>query len=118
MLTQNLEDMGYKSSIADPDVFMRTATKPNGDEYYEFLLTYGDDCLCVSVRPEDTMDILGKIYDLKDTVKPLECYLGANIKRWQLHKTVAAAGWPRMLGNVWKRLRQECRIVMQGNACR
>ena len=61
MLTQNLEDMGYKSSIADPDVFMRAAAKPNGDEYYEFLLTYVDDCLCVSARPEDTMDVLGKI---------------------------------------------------------
>ena len=84
MLTQNLEDMGYKTSIADPDVFIRAAAKPDGTEYYEFLLTYVDDCLCVSARPEDTMDILGKIYDLKDTVKPPERYLGANIKRWQL----------------------------------
>jgi hypothetical protein len=84
MLTQNLEDMGYKSSIADPDVFIRAAAKPNGDEYYEFLLTYVDDCLCVSARPEDTMSILGKIYDLKDTVKPPERYLGANVMRWQL----------------------------------
>jgi hypothetical protein len=32
MLTQNLEDMGYKSSIADPDVFMLPAAKTNGDE--------------------------------------------------------------------------------------
>jgi hypothetical protein len=84
MLTQNLNDMGYKTSIADPDVFIRQAAKPDGTEYYEFLLTYVDDCLCVSARPEDTMDILGKIYDLKDTVKPPERYLGANIKRWQL----------------------------------
>jgi hypothetical protein len=38
----------------------------------------------VSARPEDTMDILGKIYDLKDTMKPPERYLGANIKKWQL----------------------------------
>jgi Reverse transcriptase (RNA-dependent DNA polymerase) len=84
MLTQNLEDMGYKSSIADPDVFIRLALKPDGTEYYEFLLTYVDDCLCVSAQPEDTMNVLGKIYDLKDTVKPPERYLGANILRWQL----------------------------------
>jgi hypothetical protein len=84
MLTQNLEDMGYKSSIADPDVFIRMATKPNGDEYYEFLLTYVDDCLCVSARPEDTMGKLGEIYDLKDTVKQPDRYLGANIHKWQL----------------------------------
>ena len=84
MLTQNLEDMGYKSSIADPDVFIRAASKPDGTEYYEFLLTYVDDCLCVSAKPEETMNVLGRIYDLKDTVKPPERYLGANIKRWQL----------------------------------
>jgi hypothetical protein len=32
MLTQNLMDMGYKSTIADPDVFIRPAVKPNGFE--------------------------------------------------------------------------------------
>jgi Reverse transcriptase (RNA-dependent DNA polymerase) len=84
-LTQNLEDMGYKSSIADPDVFIQPAAKPDGTKYYEFLLTYVNDCLCVSACPENTMDVLGKIYDLKDTVKPPERYLGANIIRWQLN---------------------------------
>lgn len=83
-LTQNLEDMGYKSPIADPNVFIRAAAKPNGFKYYELLLTYVDDCLCVSAKPEATMDILGKIYDLKDTAKPPERYLGANIQKWQL----------------------------------
>jgi hypothetical protein len=43
-----------------------------------------DDCLCVSAQPEDTMNVLGKIYDLKDTVKPPKRYLGANILQWQL----------------------------------
>jgi hypothetical protein len=84
MLVQNLWDMGYRSTIADPDVFMRKASKSNGFEYYEYMLTYVDDCLCVSHRPEDTMDVIGKIYDLKDMVKPPERYLGANIKKWQL----------------------------------
>jgi Reverse transcriptase (RNA-dependent DNA polymerase) len=84
MLTQNLEDLGYKSSIADPDVFIRPATKPDGFEYYKMLLTYVDECLCVSAKPGETMDALGKIYDLKDMVKPPKRYLGANIKKWQL----------------------------------
>jgi hypothetical protein len=84
MLVQNLWDIGHRSTIADPDVFMRKAAKWNGFEYYEYMLTYVDDCLCVSHQPEDTMDVIGKIYDLKDTVKPPERYLGANIKKWQL----------------------------------
>jgi hypothetical protein len=100
MLVQNLEDMGYKSSIADPDVFIRRAAKPDGFEYYEFLLMYVDDCLCVSARPEDTMDILGKIYDLKDTVKPPKRYLGANIRKWQLPD-----GREVWSSHVWSRLR-------------
>jgi len=84
VLSQTLMDMGYKPSVADPDVYLRPASKANGDEYYEFLLTYVDDCLCVSADPKNTMDALGKVYDLKDTVKPPERYLGANILRWQL----------------------------------
>ena len=83
-LVQNLEALGYKATLADPDVFIRAAAKPNGFEYYEMLLTYVDDCLCVSANPGDTMNALSKIYDLKDTVKPPERYLGANIRRWQL----------------------------------
>jgi hypothetical protein len=63
---------------------MRKAAKPNGFEYYEYLLTYVDDCLCVSHKPNETMEMIGKVYDLKDTVKPLERYLGANIRHWQL----------------------------------
>jgi hypothetical protein len=61
MLTQNLMDMGYKLTFADPDVFIRPAVKPNGFEYYESMLTYVDDCLCVSANPQDTMDTLGRI---------------------------------------------------------
>jgi hypothetical protein len=48
------------------------------------MLTYVDNCLCVSANLQDTMDTLGRIYDLKDTVKPPERYLGANMKEWQL----------------------------------
>jgi hypothetical protein len=38
-LVQSLWDMGYRLMIADPDVCMRKAAKPNGFEYYEYLLT-------------------------------------------------------------------------------
>ena len=38
-------DMGYKSSTADPDVWYRPAVKPNGFEYYEYILAYVDDLI-------------------------------------------------------------------------
>ena len=84
MLAQTIEDMGYVNTIVDPDVYRRPATKPNGYKYYEMLLVYVDDILVVSGDPYDTMDKIGQKYDLKDTVKPPDRYLGANIMRWNL----------------------------------
>jgi len=53
---EKLTEMGYKSTKADPDVWIRQAVKPNGFHYYEILLVYVDDILCVSHQPEKTME--------------------------------------------------------------
>ena len=37
-LAENLDDIGFKISIADPDVQMRLATNPNGDKGENFQL--------------------------------------------------------------------------------
>ena len=84
MLSQSLMDMGYLPSVADPDVYLRKAFKGNGDAYYEWVLTYVDDCLCISAEPEKTMTRLGQLYELRDTVKEPDRYLGANLGKWQL----------------------------------
>jgi len=77
---QKLVDMGYTSSKADPDVWLRPAVKNNGLQYYEMLLIYVDDILCVSHQPHHTMDQIQKLYRLKDKViGPPKSYLGANI---------------------------------------
>eukprot|EP00978_Attheya_sp_CCMP212_P026548 scaffold87549_cov65-Attheya_sp.AAC.2 len=41
-MAEKLDDMGFKSSYADPDVWLRPATKANGEEYYEYVLMYVD----------------------------------------------------------------------------
>ena len=38
--------------ITYPDVRMRDATKPDGVEYFEYVLLYVDDCLVISHKPE------------------------------------------------------------------
>jgi len=82
---QKLVEMGYKSSKADPDVWIRQGVKPDGFRYYEILLVYVDDILCVSHQPEKTMDEIKELYRLKDdTVGPPNRYLGANIGKFQL----------------------------------
>jgi len=45
---QTLHDLGFKTSYADPDVWMRPAVKGNGIKYYEYILVYVDDLLIKS----------------------------------------------------------------------
>ena len=48
-MAKKLDDIGFKSSVADPDVWLRPAVKPDGFEYYEYVLMYVDDILAISV---------------------------------------------------------------------
>ena len=83
-MSETIETLGYTTTIADPDVYRRKATKRNGDTYYELLLVYVDDILCISENPQLTMDKIATIYELRDTVKEPTQYLGANLRKWVL----------------------------------
>ena len=48
-LAERLDEMGFKSSIADPNVRLRSETKADSEEYYEYILVYVDDLLAISV---------------------------------------------------------------------
>ena len=50
-LDENLNDIGFLSNKADPDVWYRTVVKPNDFEYYEYILCYVDGRLCISRDP-------------------------------------------------------------------
>jgi hypothetical protein len=50
-MAKKLDEMGFKSSVADPDVWLRPATKPDGEEYYKYMLMYVDAILAVSASP-------------------------------------------------------------------
>ena len=85
MLKESLTNLGYDNTKADPDVYRRAQVKPNGFKYYEYLLVYVDDILCISHKPKETMDLLAGIYRLKeDSVGPPDRYLGANVGKFQL----------------------------------
>jgi len=84
-LAETLDDIGFKSSIADPDVWMRAATKPDGEAYYEYILCYVDDILCISHDAERPMKQIGNTMKFKGNkiVEP-EFYLGLRLKKKQL----------------------------------
>ena len=76
----DLRDMGFTSTLADPDVWLRPATKRNGYKYYEYILVCVDDLLTISENAAQVTQQLVDDYNyrLKD-VGPPSKYLGAKI---------------------------------------
>jgi hypothetical protein len=85
MLAQSLTEIGYESTRADPDVWIRAAFKMDGTEYYEMVLVYVDDILHLSHDVKPTIKALADLYELKpESCGPPMRYLGANISKYQL----------------------------------
>jgi len=82
--SETLRSLNFQPSLADPDVWMRPATKDTGLEYYEYILVYVDDVLVVSAAPLPIMKTIQKAYRLKDPPAPPSTYLGATIKPWSI----------------------------------
>jgi Reverse transcriptase (RNA-dependent DNA polymerase) len=84
-MASTLRDLGFSSCKADADVWMRESHKPSGERYWEYILMYVDDILCVSHDPQAIMDYIGKVYKLKEgSVKEPDTYLGAQIGKYYL----------------------------------
>jgi len=83
-LSDTLRGMNFRPSYADPDVWMRPATKYCGFQYYEYILVYVDDILVISASPSPVMKTIQKAYRLKEEPCPPKTYLGAAIKSWTL----------------------------------
>ena len=64
---------------------MRKNVKPDGFLYWEYVLCYVDDVLCLSHDPKRIMDQLHSVYTLKEgsVGEPTE-YLGCGIKRYDI----------------------------------
>ena len=84
-MSATLREASYVSCKADPDVWMRPACKKTGEKYYEYVLIYVDDILCISHDPMKTMSHLQNTYRLKDgTVKEPDTYLGAQFGKYYI----------------------------------
>ena len=88
-----MEHLRFKSCKADPDVWMRPAVKASdGTEYWEYVLLYVDDALCISMNPEDILNKeIGKYWTMKkNSVGPPDIYLGNKISKVTLENGVTA----------------------------
>lgn len=81
-----LDELGFRSSIVDPDVWLRAATKADGEEYYEYTMMYVDDILVISVDAMSIMKELQRSVKFKnDKIEPPSNYLGAKLMKKQIN---------------------------------
>jgi hypothetical protein len=84
-MASTLRDFGYKSCKADPDVWMRPKTKPDGFKYWSYILVYTDDLLVVDHEPKVIMDYMASRYTLKPgSVMEPTVYLGAQVSKYYI----------------------------------
>jgi hypothetical protein len=62
---EHIYNLGFKPSRADPDCWMRPATKPNGFECYVYMLVYVDDILVAPHDPKPVMEGIKLRFELK-----------------------------------------------------
>jgi hypothetical protein len=85
------EELHFHSCLADPDVWLRLATREDGEEYYEYLLVYVDDLLAVSEHPKVILDDINTYFHLKpESVGPPDLYLGAKLSKTTLPNGVVS----------------------------
>ena len=76
-ISDKLGDMVCKSSIADPDVWIRPATKLYGEQYYEYILMYVYNLLEISQNAASVIrEIVEKFKLKKGRIEPPKISLG------------------------------------------
>jgi hypothetical protein len=62
LFASTLTDLGFKGSYADPDVWIRPSTI-DSVSYYEMILVYVDNILCISKDTQQIMNHISKYTD-------------------------------------------------------
>ena len=85
-MAEKLSSMGFQSSMADPDVWLRAASKPDGESYYEYVLMYVDDILSISCKPRDILEEIQSTFKFKNgKIEVPDYYLGAKLQKKSLN---------------------------------
>ena len=81
-LANTLHDNGFISSKSDPDMWLHPAVKPDGQEYYEYILCYVDDILAISHKATQVLEDLQVVFKLKDhKIAPPKIYLRVQLEK-------------------------------------
>ena len=81
-LAEKLHDIGFIPTRADPDMWRRPAVKPDGFEYYEYILCYVDDLLAISHDAQKVLKSVQDTFKFKDNkIDKPDVYLGAQLDK-------------------------------------
>ena len=81
-LAETLYKLGYTPTKADSDVWLWKAVKADGFQYYEMVLCYVDDVMCILDEPMKTMKGIQRTFKLKDDkIDEPEDYLGTTLEK-------------------------------------
>ena len=112
-LAQCLDEIGFRTTIADPDVWIRMNVKADGEEYYEYVLVYVDDIMCISHKAKDTLSELKQFIRFKkDKIEEPSMYLGATLEKKMINGshcwTISSRDYIKnSIDNVEKRLLEQ-----------
>ena len=75
-------DLGYKSTIADQEVYLKPKVKPDGTKYYAYLIVYVDDVLSIDFNPKEAIDKISNVFRIKEgSVQSPDMYLGMDVRK-------------------------------------
>ena len=81
-LVEILDDVGFRRSITNPNIWMRADTKPTGEMYYEYILCCVYDILCISHDASQTIgEIENNVNFKKKNIYEPDFYFGASLKK-------------------------------------
>ena len=81
-LAEKLHDIGFIPTCAEPDVWCRPAVKPDGFEYYEYILCYVDNLLAISHDEQEVLKSVQDRFKFKDDkIDKPDVYLGAQLDK-------------------------------------
>ena len=106
--------LGFKSSLADPDLWYKAETSPDGFKYYSYIMVYVDDILIISKNTKRYMAQIQEDFTLKpSSIGTPKSYLGADINK--VYHSDGTSSWTmgsetyvkKVIANIKKRLESE-----------
>jgi hypothetical protein len=92
-LADCMRTLGYKSCLADPDLWYKPMVRPDGFKYYAYTLVYSDDILSVNHDAMSALNELDYYFKMKPgSIGDPDFYLGGKLRKVTLSNGVEAWG--------------------------